>query len=144
MSWGYKIALVYLGFVALIFSLIFRTCSENTDLEYTDYYQREVNYQEQINSSQALINSGLKPEVIVNAKQVQILIPDSLRSLPFSGQVEFHRSNNAALDVVTDLNSSQTGTVIPGERLVTGLYNVRINWNSTGTNYSYETTVTIP
>lgn len=144
MNWGYKIALVYLGFVALIITMVFRTCGEKTDLEYSDYYQREVNYQTQINSSTALINSGLQPEVIVSSAQVEIQIPDSLCAEPFRGTVELHRTNDAALDVACELSSIQQGAIVPIGKLVAGLYDVRLNWSSNGSTYYYETTVTIP
>jgi hypothetical protein len=142
MNWGHRIALVYFGFVALIASLIFRTCKENTDLEYSDYYQREVNYQAEINSSTALLNSGVKPEVKVSAADVEIILPDTLSLTPLSGGVTFYRSNDKNLDQTFSLSGARL--LVPCEKLVSGLYDVRMNWTSAGIAYSYETTIAVP
>ena len=46
MSWGIKITILYLGFVALILTLVFTCFGHKSELEYKDYYVRELKFQE--------------------------------------------------------------------------------------------------
>jgi hypothetical protein len=51
MSWGIKITLLYLAFVALILTLVFTCFGHKTELEYKDYYARELRFQDQIDAA---------------------------------------------------------------------------------------------
>ena len=48
MSWGTRIAIVYISFVVMIVTLIILCTGENIDLEYKDYYARELKYQDKL------------------------------------------------------------------------------------------------
>ena len=48
MNWGYKILMVYILFVAGIMVMVFMSSTQNTDLVTTDYYEKELVYQQKI------------------------------------------------------------------------------------------------
>ena len=48
MSWGIKIAIVYVGFMALIISMVIVSSSSKSELVAKDYYAQELNYQQRI------------------------------------------------------------------------------------------------
>ena len=50
MNWGYKILLVYAVFVSGIMFLVFKSSSQKVDLVTTDYYAKELKYQQKINA----------------------------------------------------------------------------------------------
>ena len=50
MNWGYKILLVYVVFVAGIMFLVFKSSSQKMDLVTTDYYAKELKYQQKIDA----------------------------------------------------------------------------------------------
>jgi len=41
MNWGLKITLLYVGFVAMILTLVFKASGEKVDLVTKDYYAQE-------------------------------------------------------------------------------------------------------
>ena len=51
LSWGYKIAFVYIIFVAGIGFLVFKASSQKFDLVTKDYYDQELKYQEVIDQA---------------------------------------------------------------------------------------------
>lgn len=48
MNWGYKILSFYALFVFGILFMVFKSSSQNTDLVTTDYYAKELKYQDKI------------------------------------------------------------------------------------------------
>ncbi|MEQ1555036.1 MAG: FixH family protein, partial [Ferruginibacter sp.] len=48
MNWGYKILSFYALFVVGILFMVFKSSSQNTDLVTTDYYAKELKYQDKI------------------------------------------------------------------------------------------------
>ena len=51
MNWGIRIAILYLGFMALILTLVFTCMNNGSELESRDYYARELKYQAQIDAT---------------------------------------------------------------------------------------------
>ena len=48
MNWGYKILVVYIVFVLAILFMVFKSSMQKTDLVTTDYYAKELKYQQKI------------------------------------------------------------------------------------------------
>jgi hypothetical protein len=48
MNWGYKIAITFILFGALIIFMVVKSFQQNIDLVTDDYYQEELKYQQQI------------------------------------------------------------------------------------------------
>ncbi|MBL0145087.1 MAG: FixH family protein [Chitinophagaceae bacterium] len=48
MNWGYKILIVYGAFVAGILFMVFKSSTSKMDLVTTDYYAKELKYQDKI------------------------------------------------------------------------------------------------
>ena len=63
LSWGYKITLVYIAFVAGMGFLVFKASSQKFDLVTKDYYEQELKYQQVID--QAANSSRLSEPVTI-------------------------------------------------------------------------------
>jgi hypothetical protein len=50
MNFGVKITALYLGFVALILTLVFMSFGQKVELVSKDYYAQEIAFQDKINS----------------------------------------------------------------------------------------------
>lgn len=145
MSWGTKIAVLYIGFILMIAFLIFRTTSQNVDLVSDDYYHQELEYQNRINQRAAEQQLSVHPVVSVKNGSVEILFPDSLMDLGVSGSAFFYRSSDAAKDVTVELNPDTRGLqVVSREVFAEGHYSVQLNWTSHGQVYYYESHLFIP
>lgn len=144
MSWGTKIFMLYGGFVALIAFLVVSSMRQNVDLVAEDYYQQELQYQNRIDQTDAAIKSGFSPAIVVNDSQVNIVFPDTVRSLGISGEVVFYRPDNKALDYAEQITLDNSGKMsIARSKFSAGMYQTKVMWESAGQDYYYESTIHI-
>jgi hypothetical protein len=70
MNWGKKILIVYLVFVLGIGFMVYKASTQNTDLVTTDYYAKELKYQEKIEQNKrtaalvAPVEYGIKDDTL--------------------------------------------------------------------------------
>jgi hypothetical protein len=144
MSWGTKIAVLYIGFVAMIVLLIARTTRENVDLVTEDYYQQELQYQDRIDQRTAATASGMQPEVTITGSHIEITFPGNTAGKSCTGTIQFYRPSDAAKDftvpVATDSNRVQ---LVDLSLLEQGLYQLKFAWTSDQQYYS-ETQLYVP
>lgn len=139
MSWGLRITILYLAFVGMIITLIVLSSRENIDLEYKDYYARELKYQEQIDAEaneKSLTESiahRIEPEAVV------LSLPASMKSTSLTGELHFYRPSDAKLDVKLPLAFDAQGQqVISRSKFSRGMYKLRMNWVADGKTYYKE------
>jgi hypothetical protein len=142
MSWSIKILFLYLGFVALILTLVFRCFGHPTELEYKDYYARELKFQDQINAAN---NLTLLDETIshkVEGRTVLITIPAVLLTEDLSAEVTLMRPSDASLDKTIALIPNANGEcLIESAELQKGIYKMKILAKSQGKNYFKEAVI---
>jgi len=138
-NWGTKIAILYLGFVALILTLVFKSMAQKVDLVSDDYYEQEIKFQDQLNG---LKNTGeLKGNFMISAKEqsVKIEIPEGLRDQQLIGKVKFYRPSDNALDVEFPLSVSKEGEqVINSSKFKRGSYKIQFKFKANNKDYYYE------
>ncbi|GAB4136187.1 MAG: hypothetical protein Fur0041_10630 [Bacteroidia bacterium] len=145
MNWGLKIVLLYVGFVAMILTMVFMTMQHKVDLVADDYYQQELNYQQQINKMEQAGSLGAKPSVKPDMKGMIIELPEELRGADLSGSVYCYRPSDSEKDVTVSLQPDSSGVqLIPADKFVKGLYTVKLNWTKEGNNYYSEYSVYMP
>lgn len=143
MNWGTRITILYVGFVAMIGTMVFFTMREHVDLVSADYYQKELKYQDQIDRMSASKSLAVQPEVRVSRENVTIVFP-SLEG-DVNGNLNFYRPADASRDFSLPISIDSARTqVVPADRFVSGLYTVQISWTANGKNYYNETPVSIP
>ena len=140
MSWGKKILILYLGFVTLILTLVFTCFGNKTELEYKDYYTRELRFQDQINARDNA--SRLADPIAHKAEgmQLSIQLPTSLLTSDLKGTIELMRPSDSSKDVNLAIDPDRDGN-----QVVTvnhkGPYRLRVNLISAGTEYFHEAIV---
>jgi len=144
MSWGFRITILYLSFVALIVTLVVLCYGQKVELVSKDYYKQELQYQERIdainnaNSATQTINHSVDGNIItLNAS------PEFMQA-GFKGTVNFFRPSDSSKDFNTELKLDAEGKqVIAGDKLEKGLYKMQLSWQSGGKNYFKEQVITI-
>src|SRR5690554_8200711 len=106
MNWGYKIALVFIGFVVLMVSLVI-VCFRQKDIHLVEeqYYEKEIAYQEQINIQQNTATLIAPPTIkyIKENQAVTIHHPLLSEGACPEGSILFLRPSDAAMDFVVPL-----------------------------------------
>ena len=136
MSWSVKIAVLYLGFVGIILTLVFTCFRHKTELEYKDYYARELKFQDQLNASANAENLPVQIDYRIGDHSVEIIIPKELRKEGMTGSVHFMRPSDSSLDREFSLDVSENGSqLILDPSFVQGIYKMSISVTSEGKNY---------
>lgn len=143
MSWGIRITILYIGFVALILTLVFISAGQKVELESKDYYKQELQYQDKINGIQNANDLNNPISYSVSGKTITIKIPDELNTSDFSGNISLVRPSDSNLDVELKINLNTTGIVsLSDKKITTGVYKMKINIKSSGKDYIKEEVVT--
>jgi len=133
MNWGYRIAILYIGFVVLILTLVVMSLNQDIQMVTENYYEKEQNYSIQVESS---FNSGalvtpLQIDYQPNNQKVQLQFPKDFAAI--EGAVQFYRPSNAkkdfAVDIAVDSSNLQW---IEVDELIGGLWKVKVDWKANG------------
>ena len=146
MNWSHKIILAFILFGAMIFTMVSISMNQDLNLVDGDYYNQELEYQgqiERINNYQSLM---IKPvfSYVPSEKKCFLSFPDQLPLENFTGTVHFFRPSNASFDKKYIMNDVLTREFsFDVSSMVSGLWTVKIKWNSEGNEYYFEENVTL-
>lgn len=141
MSWSFKILFLYLGFVALILTLVFTCFGHRTELEYKDYYARELTFQNQMVAQENANRLSQPIEHSVHNGVIELHFPAEL--LPgVTGTIELLRPSDASKDLKFDIAPDAGGRqTLNG--LHKGVYKMRLTASKNNTDYFKEAVITI-
>jgi hypothetical protein len=142
-SWGTKIAALYIGFVLLIITMVFMSMNQKIDLVSNDYYQKELEFQTKINE---MNNANSLSERITYTFEdgITIHFPSVFKDKIVQGEIYFFRPSDASSDYKIKIELNDLKQVIDSENLSKGMYKMRISWSSGETDYFTEETIIIP
>jgi hypothetical protein len=142
MSWGTKIAILYVGFVALIATMVALSMHENVDLVSADYYVQELNHQRKIDKIER--TQKLKTQLTWTMRDgaIQINYPEEFRGKPVTGNIQFFRPSDASLDRSMPIKADSSGMqTVSTLNLKKGVYLIQIHWESEKSSYYNEGTI---
>jgi len=141
MSWGIKITVLYLGFVAIILTLVFTCLRHKTELEHKDYYAKEIKFQGQIDATE---NSNRLHHPIayrIMDRSVQITLPKEVLSENLKGTIFFLRPSDASRDKNIVLAADEDGLQMIDPGFIRGVYKMQISFTSQGKSYYKEAVI---
>jgi len=100
MNWGWKIVVLYSGFVVMTLGMVFYFIGDKVDLVADDYYKQEIAYQNQIDkmsNSQAL-EQPLEIDLDRETLTAKIRFPMEHASAGLRGTVQLYRPANSDED----------------------------------------------
>lgn len=140
MSWGNKLLVTFIVFVAGMMYLVFRSVNTNYELVEKDYYKNELQYQEVIDGMKS--SNALKTPLQIAQQQdgsIALQLPDEMKNAHVSGEVWFYCAYDSKKDKKFELKPGTDGiqhfkisAVDPGN------YTVRVSWSDAGTKYYTE------
>ncbi len=143
-SWGIKIAVLYIGFVVLIGVLVFKSMNQKVDLVSPDYYEKELKFQDKINA-QNNANALTQPiQYQVEGKSISLFFPETMVNNSFGGEVLFFRPSDSAKDIKVQLApDAKNKQLIISSLFEHGEYKMQLSWHSGGKEYYKEETIFI-
>lgn len=143
--WPASITAFFIVAVIFLTAFVVWAMRQREDLVSVDYYEREVRYQQQLDSlnrSQVLASQVLvtfEPEKQV----IMITLPADKRENA-TGRVHLYRPSDARLDRELPLALAEDGTqTLDARELATGLWRVRVIWTTGGQEYFLEQPVMV-
>lgn len=144
MSWGYRITILCLSFVAFMTFLVISAFRKNVDLVTEDYYGKELKFQSQIDKQKNQQNLKESITVKVDGDAVKISFPSELTTKNIEGEILFYRPSDSKKDVRMKLNEVSMGVKrLPLHLFSKGLYKVQIDYKAADKEYYFEETVII-
>ena len=138
LSWGYKIAFVYIGFVAFIGILVYKASNQKFDLVTQDYYEQELKYQQVID--QAANTSKLSTPVVVERREgaLKISLPDEMKSKKKHVEFYLYHAADAKKDFRRSfqLDENELTQALPAG--MSGMYELKLSWEAEGVKYYFE------
>jgi nitrogen fixation protein FixH len=138
-TWGTAIVLVlivFAGAMALLVTISFR---QSINLEYDDYYPREIAHQTLIDKRN---NTAALPEAVTIEKGdgiIDIRFPQIFDRDSLTGTIDLFRPADNTRDVMMLIKTDTAGRqIIPTADLDLGVYIVKIEWEHSGEYYYKE------
>lgn len=139
MNWGFKIILLYAGFVLLILSMVGLSMREKVDLVSKDYYEQELHFQDKINkvnNTNSLKNPlswEIRPGILV------LKFPEQFKGEKISGSIYFFRPSDTQMDKTVLIPDDTLGIRnISTSQLKRGMYKMQLSWKVNEVEYYNE------
>lgn len=145
MNWGYKIGLVYGGFVVFVIAMVV-LCVKQDDIHLVskEYYKEEIAYQDQIDKLQNAeqIRGQMGFQYVGEKQVVEFFFPQFLADA--TGEILFFRPSDARKDVKVAVHMDESGKqVVPVAQLDKGLWKVKIKWSANNKDFFSEQVLVI-
>lgn len=145
LSWGTRIAMLYIGFVALIGVMVAMSMRQKVELVSDDYYDKELAFQsklDEMNNANAL--SG-KVTHVISDKAIQIQFPEEFKGKAVKGEILFFKPSDSSKDFKQAIQLNANGEQqVELSNLTKGMYKMQVSWNSGNTPYFSEEIIVIP
>ena len=143
MNWGSKILIVYVVFVLGIVFMVYKSSTQNTDLVTTDYYAKELKYQDKIDEAKRV--SALSDSVAYSIKNnaLTIQFPRDFAGKQLAGEAVLYCPSDEKKDMKQrfTLKDEPLQMQIPaGDK---GLYELHLSWQDGGVTYYIEKKIII-
>lgn len=139
MNWGKSIVLAFVLFAIFIGVLVTISVRQDIPLVSTNYYEQELNYQEQIERIKNTNALAEKPAVGIVEGVLEVRY--SAMAQVTSGELELFRPSDASLDRKYALANTETVQRIDLKGLPGGMYKARMRWVQDGKEYYLENTI---
>lgn len=144
-NWGTGIVIAFAAFICFILFFVYRMSSDHHvdhQLVTEDYYQAELNYQNEIDAERNA--RGLDQKITTEKTEQGLLLhfPESYQNKNIQGTVSLYRPSNEHLDFDLPASLSDPFLLIPDDRLLEGRWDLKIAWEDQGKTYLQKLKIT--
>ncbi len=136
MNWGNRLLVAFLIFGTGMIYLVFQSMRVQTDLVETDYYQKELNYQSELDASTRGVKIG-GVQVNQTSDTIQLTWPLTQKNKKLTGEAWFYCAYNKKQDRRIPIQTMDGNMQIEKKKLNAGRYTIKLNW-SDGTETFYQ------
>ncbi|WP_369047586.1 FixH family protein [Tenacibaculum sp. UWU-22] len=140
-NWGTGIAIAILAFMGFIMYYVIKISTDkayNHDLVSDAYYQKELEYQHDIDATKNANNLKENIKIEQTKEGLRIYFPSNFTPKDITGKVFLYRPSNKHLDFEIPISLSNTYLLVPENRLLGGRWNITVSWNYKNKDYLYQ------
>lgn len=138
MSWGYKIMLAYILFVAGIMLLVFKSSSRKQELVIEDYYEQELKFQQKIDEAERAQSLSAPVKYAVDHGKITVSFPGEMKGKRIDAQVWVYFAADQSRDKTFHLTTDDATLLIELPENSKGNYALKMDWKAGGTSYYAE------
>lgn len=138
LNFGYKIVILYISFVALIVTLVYKCFNYKVDLVSKDYYAKELAFQDKIDASLREAHSNSTINYTTTKNGILFFVDSSLATKKINGTITFYRPSNSALDIVKPIQFNAGKQIIPFTGFKKGHYKIQLDYTIDDLTYYKE------
>ncbi len=143
-NWGTGIFTFLALFLMAAAAFIIFAFRQDVNLVHKDYYQKGVDYNEQIDiDARSAIYAG-KLENHMEENGLFLGLNDVNAIASDSGGVVIYRPSDSRLDLKMNMMPGKTSLTVPGNLLYTGRYIATLYWYTEGLRYEVVETIFVP
>lgn len=133
-TWGHGVVVALGCFIIFILSLLY-FAGETGGMVTDNYYEKELHFQDEINSEKRANALKEKPEVIVQANGFLFQFPAST-SADFSGDIYLLRNEDETKDIKETIKlNDRKNFLVSSVKLKEGVYELTLNWKENNQTY---------
>ena len=140
MNWGKSIILSFVVFASFIGTMVYKMATTKVDLVNKDYYQKELNYQEQINKRHNSSNFNTQKIMTYSSENQTLRI--GFPTHVSKGSITFFRPSDKRLDFTVPVPKSSIFDYST-EKLEKGKWKVQATWTDGIREYYLEDEIDI-
>jgi hypothetical protein len=138
MNWGKKILIVYIVFVAGIVFMVFKSSTQKTDLVTTDYYAKELKYQDKIDEMNRVQALSAAVEVVIKDNALIIQFPKDFAGKKLTGEAVLYCPSDENKDLKNNFSVQDEPVKIIIPATNKGLHELHLSWKDGGVTYYFE------
>ena len=136
--WPIAIIAYFIVFIGAMATWIVYASHQRMDLVRSDYYEKEILFQHQIDAANRARQAGAEVNVAYDfsRQSITVQLPADHQRANASGTIHFYRPSNAKLDHDVQLALDATGAQhMDARSLAPGLWKVHMSWRVNGSEY---------
>ena len=138
MNWGNKILMVYVAFVLGIVFMVVKSSTQNTDLVTTDYYAKELKYQDKIDEIRRASALSAPVEYRIMENALVISFPKDFAGKKLVGEAVLYCPSDQKKDLKQHFTVLDEALQMDMPTDSKGLYELHISWQDGGVTYYFE------
>lgn len=138
MNWGTKILIVYVAFIAGILFMVFKSSSQKTDLVTTDYYAKELKYQDKIDEMNRVAALSSPIKYILANNTLIIEFPKDFAGKKITGEAVLYCPSDENKDIKQQFSLLDESLKVNIPAASIGLYQLQLSWQDGGVSYYFE------
>ena len=142
-NWGTGILLVLVLFLAASATFIIFALNQDVNLVHKDYYEKGVDYSEQMKVISRSEPFAGKIETHIAETGLQIRLDSLLTTEIDSGKIVLYRPSGKDFDLEFQMEKNKTDFQFAAENLIGGRYILKVSWFADGLKYEVDKQVVV-